>query len=67
VKIRESISMAQCCKKRLDAAKRDAEVNKTCRLRATNIDRISVALSQILLLTLASRFVKNMQHKNIFF
>jgi hypothetical protein len=52
-----------CC---ISLTKRDA-VNKNIRLRATEILQFFVALSRIFLLTLASSFVKNMQHKNAFF
>jgi hypothetical protein len=44
--------------------KGEARVNKNFWLRAKIICRISVALSRIFLLTLASRFIKYMQHKN---
>jgi hypothetical protein len=37
------------------------------RLRATEILQIFVGLSRIFLLTLASRFMKIMQHKKFFF
>jgi hypothetical protein len=73
----ENISKAQYCTKCFYVAyfftKREAKVNKNCGLkncwlRATNIWRISVALSRNPLLTLASRFAKkqNLQHKILF-
>jgi hypothetical protein len=46
--------------------KREARVNKVIWLRATEILQICVALSRQFVLTLAFRFVENMQHKHCF-
>jgi hypothetical protein len=53
-----------CC---ISLTKREATINKNIQLRATEILQSFVALSLKFLLTLASRFVKNMQRKNIFY